>query len=141
MPGTKITDPAAYLEKPATALQERFAEWIKAEVGYDPSAAKSKAEAFAEGVRLATATRMVFQASDSNREANSEARKANATKAKPPKKKAAKDEDEGEAVAPKKVKKAKPVSEDDEDEAPAPKTKKVKKAAKVRRVDDDEAPF
>jgi hypothetical protein len=67
-------DPTNYLDKPPTALQERFAVWIKEEVGYNPAAAKTKEEAFQNGVRIATATRMVFQASDFNRAANEEAR-------------------------------------------------------------------
>lgn len=65
---TKTTvDPSIYLEKAATPLQNRFSTWIQEEVGYNPNTAKTKAEAFAEGVRIATATRMVFQASDFNR--------------------------------------------------------------------------
>ncbi len=70
-------DPTTYADKPATALQARFGEWIQTEVGYDPSKAKTKLEAFLEGVRIATATRMVFQASDFNRAANAESRAAN----------------------------------------------------------------
>lgn len=62
----------SYLGKAPTTLQARFADWLHTEVGYDPNAAKSKAEAFKEGVRLATATRMVFQASDYNRAARAE---------------------------------------------------------------------
>lgn len=69
-------DPTVYLTKPATKLQERFAIWIKEEVGYNPATAKTKDEAFLEGVRIATATRMVFQASDFNRAANAEAKAA-----------------------------------------------------------------
>lgn len=56
--------------KAPTALQARFAEWLQSDaVGYNPQAAKSKVEAFNEGVRLAVALRIPFQASDFNREA------------------------------------------------------------------------
>lgn len=144
-------DPSVYLTKPATDLQERFADWITEVVGYDPSSAKTKEAAFREGVRIATATRMVFQASPENREANAAARK-----------KAAEVEEEEETPKAKPSKKigkkakAKPVvvEEDDEDddeaeeaeEAPAPKAKKaVKKGGKRTRravsADEDEAPF
>jgi hypothetical protein len=71
-------DATTYLDKAPTVLQARFAGWIKDEVGYNPATAKTKAEAFEEGVRLATATRMVFQASDFNREANAAQQAANA---------------------------------------------------------------
>jgi hypothetical protein len=70
-----------YLEKAPTALQERFAGWLQSEaVGYDPSKAKSKVEAFEEGVRLAVALRIPFQASDFNREANAASQAENAKK-------------------------------------------------------------
>lgn len=64
---TKTVDPTIYLDKGPTTLQARFATWIQEEVGYNPNAAKTKLAAFEEGVRIATATRMVFQASDYNR--------------------------------------------------------------------------
>jgi hypothetical protein len=58
------------LGKAPTALQRRMAEWIRSgEVGYDPNTAKSKLEAFNEGVRIAVAHRMTYQASAHNREA------------------------------------------------------------------------
>ena len=71
-------DPTVYLGKEATKLQARFSTWIQEYVGYNPVTAKTKLEAFQEGVRIATATRMVFQASDYNREANAAERQANA---------------------------------------------------------------
>lgn len=145
---TEEIDLSAYLEKEATDLQSRFAEWLMENVGYDPSKAKTKQEAFEEGVRLATAMRMIFQASPENREANA-ARKA-----------AKAEEVEEEAPAPKAKKSAKatpakkaskkaaaPVEEEEEpeEEAPAPKKAKAKKAAAVKKrkpaSDDDEAPF
>jgi hypothetical protein len=108
-------DPTTYADKPATALQERFAEWIVSEVGYNPAAAKTKLEAFQEGVRIATATRMVFQASPFNREANATAaaQRASARKAA---------EAAGEAPAP--AKKA----------APAKAAPAAKKAAPAKRA-------
>lgn len=58
------------LGKAPTSLQDRFATWLMGdEVGYAPSAAKTKEEAFREGVRLAVALRIPYQASDHNREA------------------------------------------------------------------------
>jgi hypothetical protein len=55
----------AYKEKAATDLQERFAGWIidKLELTFGT---KKEQAAFEEGVRLATALRMVFQASPEN---------------------------------------------------------------------------
>ncbi len=140
-------DLKGYLTKPATSLQDRFADWLMDEdiVGYDPSGAKTKEAAFREGVRLATAMRMVFQASPENRAANEEA-KANrgADEAPAPKAKAKKaaDEEPVKTAGKKSAKaKAKPV-EEDEDEAPAkPKVKKAAKKAARKASDDDEAPF
>ena len=58
------------LGKAPTSLQGRFADFIMSEeVGYDPASAKSKEAAFREGVRLAVALRIPFQASTTNREA------------------------------------------------------------------------
>jgi hypothetical protein len=143
------SDVSTYLTKPATTLQSRFAEYIKTEVGYDPATAKTKAEAFAEGVRLATATRMIFQASDFNREATAAERSAKAlaaeaeTPAEPKPAKPAK-------TAPVKKAKAAPApvveTQDDTDEdaaeeatetpAPAP----AKKAAPAKRAPARRAP-
>lgn len=62
-----------YLGKEPTLLQARFAEWCIGEnVGYDPSSAKNKDEAFREGVRLGTALRIHFQASPENQQARAE---------------------------------------------------------------------
>lgn len=69
-------DFSGYLEKGPTDLQARFTDWLQGDaVGYNPASAKTKAEAFAEGVRLATALRMKFQASPENQE-ELEARRA-----------------------------------------------------------------
>ena len=60
---TEEIDLSAYLEKEATDLQSRFAEWLMENVGYDPSKAKTKQEAFEEGVRLSkTGTRRLDEA-------------------------------------------------------------------------------
>jgi hypothetical protein len=74
--GKRLLAPSDYLDKPATPLHDRFGVWIKEEVGYNPSTAKTKEEAFQAGVRLATATRMVFQASDFNRSETAKLRAA-----------------------------------------------------------------
>ena len=58
-----------------TSLQRRFADFIMSdEVGYSPASAKTKEEAFREGVRMAVALRIPFQASDTNRRATQEER-------------------------------------------------------------------
>ncbi len=63
--------------QPPTALQARFAEWLMSDaVGYSPAAAKTKQEAFEEGVRLAVALRIPYQASGHNRRATDEEREA-----------------------------------------------------------------
>jgi hypothetical protein len=154
MPKTETpeVDPTIYLEKGPTALQERFATWIKDEVGYNPSAAKTKAEAFEEGVRIATATRMVFQASAYNRAANEEARKAREAAE-------AQEIEEAPAPAPKAKKaaptkkaaanKAAPVEEEEteeeetEEKAPAPAARSTRSTRRPARraAPTNEAPF
>lgn len=58
-----------------TSLQRRFADFIMSEeVGYNPATAKSKEEAFREGVRMAVQLRIPFQASATNREATEQER-------------------------------------------------------------------
>lgn len=53
-----------------TPLQARFADWLMSDaVGYSPATAKSKEEAFREGVRYAVALRIPYQASAHNKEA------------------------------------------------------------------------
>lgn len=137
-------DLTAYLDKKPTDLQERFAEWLMDEdiVGYDPAKAKTKEEAFREGVRLATAMRMVFQASPENQEANA----ARRTKAEVAEEAPVKSSKKKAAVPAKKAKRsAEPEEVEDEAEAPAPKktAKKASKAVGKRRAaaEDDEAPF
>jgi outer membrane biosynthesis protein TonB len=141
----KEVDLTAYLNKPATDLQERFAEWLMDGdiVGYDPNSAKNKTEAFKEGVRLATAMRMVFQASPENKAANAERKAARGAEEEEAPAKPVKATAKG---APKKAAKRAPVVEEEpeEEEAPAPKKAAVKKKAPAKRrpaTDEDEAPF
>lgn len=65
-------DYTTYADKPATDLQERFAEWITDKTEYDPSAAKTKQAAFEDGVRLSVFLRIPFQKSPENQEARAE---------------------------------------------------------------------
>jgi hypothetical protein len=67
-------DYSIYLDKEPTDLQERFVPWLIEKVGYDPNGAKTKAAAFAAGVRLAVSLRIPFQASPENREATEQRR-------------------------------------------------------------------
>lgn len=153
---TADMDLSVYLEKGPTDLQTRFGDWIVGTVGYDPSRAKTKDEAFREGVRLATALRMPFQRSDENQEilvSRREERESGTAEKRTPSKKAS-------AVAPpaKKASKkaAAKVEPEEPEEQPAKATKKTAaKAAKStvaaaprnkRRPaapdpDGDEAPF
>jgi hypothetical protein len=79
-------DYSHYLDKAPTDLQERFAEWLQSDaVGFDPTAAKTKAVAFSEGVRLGVALRMKFQASPENQEVLEEQRMAREEEAAKPK--------------------------------------------------------
>lgn len=153
----ETVDPTIYLDKPATALQERFATWIKEEVGYNPAGAKTKEDAFQAGVRIATATRMVFQASDFNRRANAESQEANrlareaaaaekaaAAKAAPaaaPAPKAAAAPKPAKAAAKKAAPKAAPAAAE---EAPAPAPRPTRRPARRTAAAapvTDEAPF
>jgi hypothetical protein len=150
-------DPTIYLDKAPSALQSRFAEWIQNEVGYNPAAAKTKLEAFQEGVRIATATRMVFQASPFNREANAlaaaeraearalaEREAAEAETAAPVKKAApAKAAPAAKkAVAKKVAPKPAPEEETEEDEeTPAPVKKAARRAPRRAPAATAEAPF
>lgn len=67
----KDEDIANYKEKAATGLQIRFADWLieKLEIEFPNTKAEA---AFREAVRLATALRMVFQASPENKKAKAE---------------------------------------------------------------------
>lgn len=59
-------DLAAYADKPATPSLEFYSEWLQDATGYDPAAAKSKAEAFERAVYLAVTLHRDFQTSDQN---------------------------------------------------------------------------
>lgn len=59
-------DLTVYADKPATRMQEHFADWLLEETGYDPSKAKTKEEAFRAGVTLGAYLRPTFQRSETN---------------------------------------------------------------------------
>lgn len=71
MPREPITDLSVYKDKPATPMQEHFADWIVEEVGIVYGTQK-ELDAFRNGVRLAKALVMRFQASDASKEASAE---------------------------------------------------------------------
>jgi hypothetical protein len=76
---TEELDYSYPLGQDPTPLQDRFASWIMSDaVGYAPSAAKTKEEAFREGVRLGVALRIPYQASDHNKEATAAEREERA---------------------------------------------------------------
>jgi hypothetical protein len=77
-------DFTGYAEKEPTDLQTRFTDWIPEVTGFDPNGCKSKAAAFAEGVRLAVSLRMPFQRSPENQELLAERRAAAGTRAEEP---------------------------------------------------------
>lgn len=78
-------DYTSYATAKPTPLQVDFTGWITDKTGYDPASAKSKAEAFAEGVRLGVALRIPFQASDENKEATAARKAARAAETSEPK--------------------------------------------------------
>jgi hypothetical protein len=67
-----------YVEKPATATQEHFHDWVLDKTGYDPATAKTKAAAFEAGIRIGTSLRGLHQASPENQERLAEQRAASA---------------------------------------------------------------
>lgn len=73
--GTTATevDYTGYATKPPTSLQARFPDWLFEKTGITFGTVKEE-KAFREGVRLATALRMEFQASPENREATAKER-------------------------------------------------------------------
>jgi hypothetical protein len=75
MPRTAITDLTTYADKAPTLAQERFADWIIEQVGLTFATKKEEA-GFRDGVRLAKALMMRYQASDENKAANAEERAA-----------------------------------------------------------------
>lgn len=73
-------DYTSYRDKAPTDLQARFPDWLIEKVGVTFGTKKEEA-AFREGVRLATALRMPFQASPENRAATAERRAERAAQA------------------------------------------------------------
>lgn len=72
-----------YADKPPSDLQDRMAKWILDVTGYEPD----DLDSFNEGVRLAVALRMAFQASPENQAVLEKRREeAAAKKTAPPKK-------------------------------------------------------
>lgn len=131
MPRTAITDLSVYKDKEATPLQEAFADWITDEVGVAYGTQK-EVTAFRDGVRLAQALIMRFQAARRDGSVETPAREveeapvAKPAKAKPAKKAAAK---------------AAPVEDDDEPAAvPAKPAKRGRRPAKAAAPEVD-APF
>lgn len=150
----------AYKDKEATAVQERYADWLIEKLQLEFSNAKAEA-AFREATRLATALRMIFQASPENqgeRESAKEAREeAAAAKAQAKKDKKAKakdaeaDEPEAEETAPAPKAKAaakkapakanKAAPKDDEDEGDTATASTKKAAPKKAARSGSKAPF
>lgn len=110
------------LGKEATSLQRRFADFIISdEVGYSPASAKTKEEAFREGVRMAVALRIPFQASTTNREATAEERET---------RNAEREQEAAERERARAERAAKPKAEPEETTTdPVPKKAPAKKAA------------
>lgn len=106
-----------YAEKPASALQEEFTEWLIDEVygGESPHTSKAAAAAFEDGVRLATALRMPFQRSEKHQARLEESRGMTV-----------------KAAAPKKASK-RAAEPDDEDADETPRKSAAKKAIKAAR--------
>jgi hypothetical protein len=113
-------DYTAYANKPPTDLQERFAAWIPEVTEYDPSSAKTKQEAFEEGVRLGTALRMEFQRSPENQELLKEKKAAAAAKKAEPKVPGKRGRKPKAAVEEEVEPEEADVEEDEEDEEEAP---------------------
>jgi hypothetical protein len=74
----KEVDLTIYVTKPATPLQASEPAWLTENTGYDPGAAKTKAEAFAMGVKLTLNCHKFFQISPENKSRTEEARAAKA---------------------------------------------------------------
>lgn len=68
-------DYPAYVDKPATDLQERYGDWLVEKLELEFSSKKEQA-AFLLGVKVSTALRMKFQASPENQEVLEERRAA-----------------------------------------------------------------
>lgn len=133
-----------YADKAPSDLQARFAKWILDVTGYEPE----DQDSFDEGVRLATALRMAFQASPENQEVL-EARRAEALDKKNAPKPARKTKAKAKKVE--ETEEADDAEEDEDDEAeetPEPEPVKRKPGKRVKKPADDaeedegaEAPF
>jgi hypothetical protein len=151
---TEARDFTKYADKPPTDLQSRFSAWILTVTGYEPD----DMDSFNEGVRLATALRMAFQASPENQEALEARREEAAAKKSAPKKAKAKAEKKPAKVsnpkpedveAEEEDEEAEDVADEEAEETPAPVKRKpgkrVKAAPKAESDDEDEdeteAPF
>lgn len=137
----EAVDYSAYVNKAATPFQARYHDWVLESCDLDPNGLKSKAAAFAMGMRLAIALYATYQKSPENQEARAEEKAereaAAIEKAKAPKPArgrkaaataaAAEDTDE--------------VDGDDADDAVAPTPIRGRKAkAAAPAADDDETP-
>lgn len=124
-------DYSGYKDKAPSDLQERFADWIVDKVGVAFGTKKEEA-AFNEGVRLAVALRMKFQASPENQDAIAERAVERA-----------KEEAEAAATVPAKkaVKKAAPAADAEPEEQPvrrpAKKAAAKKAAAPVAEAEEE----
>lgn len=134
-------DFTGYADKKPTDLQERFAQWILDNTGYEPD----DPDSYFDGVRLAVSLRMAFQASPENQAVLAENKaKAQAKAEKPAKpvkakaKKAAEPEPEPELEDEEDTD-----DEPEEDEAEEPAPVKRKPGKRVKRDDDaeEEVPF
>lgn len=124
----------AYKDKATTPVQERFSDWLIEKLELEFATPKAEA-AFREATRLATALRMIFQASPENQDARAEA-KAEREEA---------TETKAETKANKKSAKAAKPAKDEDDDAeeakpakPAKATKKAPAKAAKPAVDPDE---
>lgn len=128
------------LAKPMSPMIEHFHSWVLDKTGYNPANAKTKAEAFAEGIRLGTALRGVHQASPENQERLAASRQAAEEPTPAPAKaaKAAPAKRGGKAAAP-----AAPPAEAPPatQRPPAKKATRGRAAAKTSTTVVDEAPF
>jgi hypothetical protein len=142
-------DFAKIVAKPTSPLQEHFHDWVLEKTGYDPATAKTKAAAFAEGIRLGTALRGIHQASPENQERIAEsraAREAEAVEVAPKAAKATKAAAPAKAApaaapAKKAAKKAAPAAAPEAVVPPRKRAPAKKAAAVVVEDDDNEAPF
>lgn len=106
----------AYKDKATSPTQERFADWMIEKLEIDFPNGKAEA-AFSEAVRLATALRMIFQASPENQDAREEARSE-------------REEAADAKKAAKKAPKAAKAADEDADEEPAKKSSPKKASAR-----------